>query len=142
MKFSCSVKINCHKAKVAEIFSNPNLLRHFQEGFITKEPLEGEPGEKGAQSKMVYEKMELKETILYNKLPDEFMALYEHKHMTNTMKVRFESISETSTIYTSDIEYTKFNGFIIKIIARLFPGMFKKQVLKWMILFKNYCESN
>ena len=142
MKFTCSVNINMPKVHVAEIFSNSNLLKHFQDGFKTKEHLSGVPSEKGAKSRMIYEKMELIETILYNNLPDEFMALYEHKHMTNTMKVNFESLNKNETRYTSEIEYTKFNGFMIKLMAKLFPGLFKKQVLKWMNQFKTYVENH
>jgi len=140
MKFSCSVSINQHIDKVVDIFSNPDNLKYFQEGFISKENLSGVSGEKGATSKMTYEKLELIETIIKNNLPDEFMALYEHKHMTNTMKVNFIQLTPNKTQYNSEIEYTKFNGLLIKIIAKLFPGMFKKQVLKWMHLFKAYAE--
>ena len=140
MKFTCSVEINQPKAYVAEIFSDSSLLKHFQNGLKAKEHISGVPEEAGAKSKMIYEKLELIETIISNDLPDEFMALYEHKHMTNTMKVNFESLSENVTCYTSEIEYTKFNGLMIKFIAKLFPSMFKKQALKWMNQFKVYVE--
>ena len=62
--------------------------------------------------------------------------------MTNTMKVNFESLNKNETRYTSEIEYTKFNGFMIKLMAKLFPGLFKKQVLKWMNQFKTYVENH
>jgi uncharacterized membrane protein len=141
MKFTCTIDINCDRKKVAEIFSNPDNLKHFQEGFKSFEYLEGIPGQKGATKRLVYEKLELIETILVNNLPDEFMALYEHKHMTNTMRVEFIDLGDHKTRYNSEIHYTKFNGVFIKIIAKLFPGMFKKQVLKWMHLFKDYVEN-
>lgn len=140
MKFKCSVTINQHIDKVIEIFSNSNNLHHFQEGFKSKEHLSGIPGQKGSTAKMTYEKLELIETIIQNNLPEEFIALYEHKHMTNTMKVNFVQLEPNKTQYISEIEYTKFNGLLIKIIANLFPGMFKKQVIKWMNLFKAYAE--
>ncbi|MBT8274335.1 MAG: SRPBCC family protein [Bacteroidia bacterium] len=142
MKFSCSVNIKQSKEKVAQYFADPTLLHHFQDGFKSKTLISGVEGEKGAKSTMVYEKLELLETILENNLPDEFHALYEHKHMTNTMRVNFETLADGSTEYTSEIDYTKFNGFMIKLIAKLFPGMFRKQVLKWMLQFKDYCENN
>ncbi len=68
------------------------------------------------------------ETITANNLPYSFSGLYEHKHMTNTMTSKFESISDNETKFSSEIEYIKFNGFAIKVMAKLFPGMFKKQV--------------
>ena len=141
MKFTCSIDINKDIDTVADIFSNPKHLKHVQQGFISKELISGVAGEKDAKSKMTYKKFELTETIISNNLPDEFFALYEHKHMTNTMKVSFEPLSKTVTRYISEIHYTQFNGFLIKIISKLFPGMFKKQVMKWMKLFKNYSEN-
>ena len=141
MKFTCSIDIESPKHKVAEIFANPDNLKHVQEGFKSKTLISGNEGEVGAVSKMVYEKLELIETIIKNDLPDAFLALYEHKYTVNTMKVQFEALNELRTRYTSEIHYTKFNGLMIKIMAKLFPGFFKKQVLKWMQLFKVYVES-
>ena len=141
MTFSCDININAPVNEVVTIFKNPDHLKYYQDGFISKQLISGEEGTVGAVSNMVYKKLELKETILISDLPDEFMARYEHKHMTNTMKVMFPPISDQKTRYTSEIDYTKFNGLFIKLIARLFPGMFKKQVYKWMTQFKDYIES-
>nr|WP_321234308.1 SRPBCC family protein [uncultured Psychroserpens sp.] len=141
MRFSCDIKINAPLNHVVDVFKNPDNLKHYQDGFISKELISGEEGNVGAVSKMVYKKLELKETIITNNLPHEFNALYEHKHMTNTMKVMFKALSENETQYVSEIEYTKFNGLFIKLIAKLFPSMFKKQVYKWMTQFKIYTES-
>lgn len=140
MKFTCSIDIESDRFKVVEIFSNPENLKFFQEGLKSIEHLEGPPGQKGSTARLVYEKLELIETILSNNLPNDFTALYEHKHMTNTMHVEFIDLGNNRTRYNSEIHYTKFNGLFIKIIAKLFPGMFKKQVLKWMRLFKAYVE--
>lgn len=141
MKFSCDINIDAPLDHVVEIFKNPDNLKHFQDDFISKELISGEEGQQGAISKMVYKKLELKETVLVSNLPKEFKGLYEHKHMTNTMTVTFEPLSENQTTYTSEIEYTAFNGFMIKLMAKLFPGLFKKQVYKWMVQFKAYTES-
>ena len=141
MKFSCDIIINAPINLTVEIFENPANLKHYQDGFISKELISGTEGTSGAVSKMIYKKLELQETIIANNLPDNFEGLYEHKHMTNTMKVSFKALSPNETQYTSEIEYTRFNGLFIKLIATLFPGMFKKQVYKWMTQFKAYTES-
>jgi len=141
MKFSCDIKIDAPINHVVKVFENPDSLKHYQDDFISIEHISGEKGSEGAVSKLVYKQLELKETIITNKLPDVFKALYEHKHMTNTMEVSFKSISENQTLYISEIHYTNFNGFFIKVMAKLFPGMFKKQVYKWMVQFKTYTES-
>ncbi|WP_298760009.1 SRPBCC family protein [uncultured Psychroserpens sp.] len=141
MKFSCEIIINAPIDHTVAVFENPDNLKHFQDGFISKELISGTEGSEGTISKMTYEKLELKETIITNNLPAEFKALYEHKHMTNTMRVQFKALADDKTQYISEIDYTKFNGLFIKLMATLFPGMFKKQVYKWMKQFKSYTES-
>lgn len=61
--------------------------------------------------------------------------------MTNTMTSRFSELGENKTEYTAEIEYTKFNGIIPKLMSMLFPGMFKKQSQKWLEQFKSFAES-
>jgi len=145
MKFTCSIDINKPKEELARLFADPSLLHHYQEGFKEKKLLEGNEGDAGAISMMYYgegkRQMELEETILLNKLPDEFKGQYHHKHMDNTMHVRFTSIDEHSTRYSSDIHYTAFRGFVPTVMGTLFPFIFKSQVKKWMKNFKQYVES-
>ncbi len=142
MKFTCSIDINANIDKVQFVFLDASKLQYYQDGFRSKTLISGTEGSIGAKSQIVYEKLELMETILTNNLPGEFLALYEHKHMTNTMRVELISIAKDRTQYVTEIEYTKFNGFVIKVIAKLFPSMFKKQVQKWLEQFKNYIENN
>ena len=142
MKFSCYVDIDVPVDKTIEIFQNPQNLQYVQEGFVSKTLLSGEVGQEGAVSLMKYEKFDLKETILKNNLPDEFLGLYEHEKMTNTMKVSFKALTPTKTRYHSEIDYTILRGFMLKTLAKLFPDMFKKQVLKWMNLFKDFAEKS
>ena len=142
MKFYCTTEINKPIDHVSYHFQNPETMKHCQYGFKDIIHLSGDKGQIGSKSKLVYKKFDLFETIIENNLPHEFVALYEHKHMTNTMKVNFEAVTDSKTGYTSEIEYTQFNGFMIKGMAKLFPSMFKKQVQKWMNKFKVYVENN
>lgn len=142
MKFTCTIDINANVDKVQSVFLDSSTLQYYQDGFRSKTLISGIEGTKGAKSKIIYDKLELMETILTNSLPEVFLALYEHKHMTNTMKVKLTPLTNDKTHYVTEIEYTKFNGFIIKTIAKLFPSMFKKQVQKWLEQFKSYIEDN
>lgn len=145
MKFTCFVDINLPRERVVELFDNPDNIPKWQDGFQGFKHLNGEPGTPGAQSMIYYQQgkrtMELLETIIVGNLPEEFTAKYEHKHMTNTMQVLFTSLDAQTTRYTSNIEYTKFNGFLPKLMAFLFPSMFKKQVQKWLDQFKTFAEN-
>lgn len=144
MKYTCSVDINVPITKVVELWADEAHFDKWQDGFQSITHLEGEPNAVGAKSRILLEqgkrKMELTETLLSNNLPAEKKALYEHIHMVNTQTSRFEQINELQTRYISEVEYTKFNGFMPKLMARLFPGMFKKQSQKWMDQFKEFAE--
>ena len=146
MKFSGSKDINKSRKKVVEYFKNPDYLKEYQDGFVRKELISGIAGENGAISKMYYKygkrEMELTETITNNNLPDVFEASYHHKHMDNTMKCTFTEINETKTRYDYEYEYTRINWFMPKLIAILFPGMYRKQGEKWMNQFKEFVERN
>ena len=141
MKFSCQIDINVPIHMVIKLFENPDNLKEWQDGFKSITPVAGIPGEVGSKSKLTYEKLELIETILRNELPEEFKATYEHKHMVNTMSCKFEKIDAHITRLEQEIYYTKFNGFLPKLMAKLFPGLFKKQVQKWLHQFKTFAES-
>lgn len=143
MKFKCQVDINSPVDKVIELFDNPDNLKEWQDGFVSFEHLSGIEGQPGAKSKILYDagkrRIELIETITVKNLPEEFSGTYEAKEMSNTMKNSFTSI-EGGTRYEAEIEYTRLNGFMVKVMAFLFPGMFKKQVQKWMNQFKEFAE--
>lgn len=144
MKFTCSVEINQPVAKVIELFTNPDNLKEWQDGFVSLTHLSGTPGEVGAKSKMIYlirnKEMELIETIKVNNLPKEFIGEYAAKTMVNTMRNSFTEIGFNKTKYVSEIEYTQFNGFLPKMMAFLLPGLFKKQTQKWLNQFRDFAE--
>jgi ligand-binding SRPBCC domain-containing protein len=146
MKFTCSITINKPRETVVEYFINPDYLKECQKEFIRKELISGEAQQNGAISKMYYKlgkgEMVLTETILSNDLPNSFYANYHHKHTDNTMRSTFKSIDENTTQFNSEVEYTAFRGIIIKVMARLFPGFFKKQVQRWLENLKTFAEAN
>lgn len=144
MKFTCTVHIYKSQQEVANLFADSTHLGEYQEGFQRKEILSGKEWEVGTISNLYYQqgkrKMELKETVLKNDLPNEFLAEYFHTHTENTMKSTFTAISDTETRYDAEIHYTKFKGTVVKIMVFLFPSFFKKQVKKWLDNFKVFVE--
>jgi len=127
-----------------ELFTEPENLKEWQDGFQRLEHVSGKPGEVGAVSHLIYimrGKEELiEETLNTMNLPHEMSGTYIHRHMSNTMKVEFEALDKETTRYTNHIHYTQFNGFMINVMAKLMPGMFKKQVQKWQDQFKAFAE--
>jgi len=145
MKFTCTIIIDKPRDTVVKYFSDPQYLGKYQEGFLRKVLISGELAQTDCVSKIYYRQgkgeMELTETILMNNFPEEFIGFYHHKNMDNTMKCTFKQLPENQTRYDSEIEYTEFRGFLINIMVKLFPGMFKKQVQKWLDNFKVFVES-
>mgnify|MGYP001546428379 CR=1 FL=1 len=145
MKIKGSLEINKPQNIVAELFADPNYLKEYQDGFQKKELINGQMGQDGAVSRMYYAQgkrtMELTETIRANRLPDSFEAFYHHKHMDNTMVCNFVPLSENKTRYDYEFEYTRINWVIPRLIAILFPSMYRKQGEKWMLQFKEFVEA-
>jgi len=144
MKFKGSLDINQSQNRVVELFANPESLKEYQDGFQKKELISGKEGENGAVSKLYYShgkrEMELTETITNNSLPKSFEAFYHHKHMDNTMKYNFEALNDMQTRFEYEYEYTRINWFMPKLMAILFPSMYRKQGEKWMKQFKEFVE--
>ena len=146
MKFTCSVQINLPPVKVIPLFNNSDNYSKWQDGFVSLEQLSGNPGEKGAKSRFIYQSgkktIELIETIIENRLPSEFTALYEAKEMTNIMKNTFTPAAPGKTKYTAEIEYIKFSSIMMKIMSLFLKQTFRKQTQKWLEQFKVFAESN
>lgn len=141
MKFSYSVDINAPREKVVELFNNVEHYPNWFASFVSYEQLSGNYAEVGAKARVMFKNnMEITETILVNNLPEEKTMLSEHKHMTNTMKNTFDVLSDTQTRYTVEIEYTKFVGFMPKLMSKFLPSIFKNGTKKMIEAFKQFVE--
>ena len=145
MKFTQQIEINAPIEKVVKLFDSPDNLGKWMKGLKKFVHISGTPGKPGAKSRLVFDngkhQFELIETITKNNLPHEMSGNYEHKYTVNTMSNRFKSVGN-KTRYETEVHYTKLNGFMIKLMALLMPGMFKKQVLIAMNNFKTFVESS
>ena len=143
MKFICTVEIDKPKAEIVELFNNDTYLKDWQKGFVSKELISGVAGEKDAVSRIIFHNkknvIELKETILNTDINEKY-ALYEHIYMTNTMKTNFIAVDANHTKINTEINYTKFNGLMPKLMAMLMPGMFRKQTQQMLDDFKAFAE--
>ncbi len=146
MKHKGAIEINQTLEKVAALFSDPRNLKEYQDGFVKKELISGEQGEVGSVSKMIYkhgkQDMILTETITKNELPHSFEAYYHHKHMDNTMKCNFTALDDKTTKYEFEYEYTRIDWIMPRLMAILFPSMYRKPAEKWLRQFKDFAERN
>ncbi|PKA81988.1 hypothetical protein ATE92_0111 [Ulvibacter sp. MAR_2010_11] len=144
MKIKGYIDINKSREEVVKYFADPKYLGEYQDGFIKKELISGEPGRPGAKSEIFYKygkkDMVLTETIVNNQLPESFESSYYHKQMDNTMKCEFVKLGGEKTRYNYEFEYTRINWIMPKLIAILFPSMYTKPAEKWMVQFKEFVE--
>ena len=89
MRYTTEVTINLPRSKVIGLFDSVENMYQWQEGLKSFEHLEGEPGQEGSRSEMVYEgrkgDLRMTETIVKRNFPDEFHGIYEAKGVLNEM---------------------------------------------------------
>lgn len=143
MKFTCQIDIDLPRNRVIELFDNPDNMKKWQDGLLSFEHLEGEPGQAGARSKLVYQNgkktFDLYEHITVRNLPDEFSGYYDHVAMRNTMTNRFEELDANSTRWISELHYT-FKTPMWRFFSKFMKGMFRKQTQKYLNNFKKFAE--
>lgn len=79
-------------------------------------------------------------TVDINQPIDKTVELWSNENNFKEWQDGF--IGQNKTQYISEVEYTKFNGFIIKLMAKLFPNKFKAQSQKWMNQFKKFTKKS
>ena len=144
MRYETEVMIDLPRARVIELFDDPDNLAKWQPGLKSFEHISGEEGQPGAKSKMIYDMsgrtVEMIETIETRDLPDEFIAIYEAKGVWNWNANRFYEAGADKTRWVLDTDF-KFSGFM-KIMSIFMQGTFKKQSLQTMMDFKQFAEQN
>jgi hypothetical protein len=142
MNYSISIDLDLPRERVIELFDSTDNLYKWQRGLQSFEPLEGEPGQPGAKSKMVFQmgkrRIEMVETITKRELPDAFEGTYDAEGVHNVVKNRFVELGADQTRWESEQEF-QFKGFM-KVIGFLMPGAFKKQSMVYAKDFKAFAE--
>lgn len=144
MKYSVDVDIDLPRDRVIELFDNADNMPKWQPELISFKPLSGEPGQVGSTSQLVYKmgekELEMIETITERKLPNLLSGTYEAKGVYNEVSMEFTSLSAHKTKLTSNNIF-RFSGFMA-IMSFFMKGAFKKQTLKYLVLFKEFAESS
>lgn len=143
MKYTLEILIDRPIENVIALFDNVDNMYKWMEGLQKVEHISGTPGQPGAKMKLYYKmgkrEIDMVETVTVRNLPHEFSGTYEAKGVFNIVKNFFVKVSDTQTKYSTEQEF-QFKGFM-KIIGFLFPGMFKKQSMKYLEDFKRFVES-
>ncbi|MXU63848.1 SRPBCC family protein [Oceanomicrobium pacificus] len=142
MNYSCDCTINRPRDTVIALFDSTENLPKWQDGLVSFDHVSGSPGQEGAVSRLRYQmgkrEIEMVETITERALPDRFAATYEADGVWNIVENRFEALGDR-TRWQIDTEF-RCKG-MMRIMAFLMPGAFRKQTEKMMQSFKSFAES-
>lgn len=143
MKYSNEIIVELPLGEFIKKMDNSENLKHWMEGLVSYDHIEGKPGEVGAKMQLNFQykkrKMNLVETITHNNFPHEFHATYATKGMINKQENYFEETPEGHSKWTSHSEFIPEN-FMMRLMGVLMKGAFKKQSIKYMNDFKNFAE--
>jgi len=135
--------IELPRDKVVELMDSFDNLKKWQPGLKSFEHISGEPGQKGAITKLIYEErgreVEMTETIVTRNFPNEFTALYEGKNVINRFENYFYEEGPNKTRWRTISDF-KFSGIWV-ILSIFMRRAFPKQTLKDMKSFKNFVEN-
>ena len=144
MKYKEEVIINSPIQTVISAFDNEQNLFKWMTELKSLDLIKGPAGEPGAKSKMVMvisrRDTEMTETVLSKNLPGEYTALYEMPKIQNIISNKFNELKDGKTLYSVETEFI-FEQNILRIIASIFPSIFKKQTQKNLRDFKKFVES-
>lgn len=143
MKYTTEILIDLSRSEFIKKFDDPDAMKHWQKGLVGYSIISGKPGEEGAKMELEYKMgkrhVVMVETILRRNLPYEFHAAYDTKGVYNIQKNYFKEVGPNQTKWISEAEF-QFSGFLMKLMAFLMPGAFKKQSLKYLKDFKAFAE--
>jgi len=144
VKYTTQVEIGLPRKEVIRLFDSSENMFKWQEGLKSFDHLDGEPGQEGARSKMVYKgrkgDLEMTETITRRALPDEFHAIYTAKGVHNKMYNYFEETASGTTTWRTVSEF-KFRG-LMALMAPFMKSAFTSNTRLSMERFKNFAEEN
>lgn len=146
MRYQFEIEINAPRERVVELFLDPDNLQKWQPDLVSFEQISpGAPREVGAKTKQVHRmgkrEVEMIETITVHRPPEEFAANYEAEGVSNLVSNRLTATTRGTTRWILD-SHCKFSGLMMKLMALLLPGMFKKQTLTFMQRFKEFAEKS
>ena len=143
MKYKVNIIINLPRDRVIELHDDPENLKKWQPDLVAYEHQSGEVGKVGSTSQIIYKmgkkEITMIETIVLKKLPDKISMTYEAKNSWNRVDNKFLLLEAGKTKWEYSTVF-RCSG-VMKIMSFLLPGVFKKQSLKYMRLFKAFAES-
>jgi hypothetical protein len=153
MKYTTSIEIGLPREKVVQLVTDPAQMPKWLRGLVLHEPVEGVHGHLGTTSRVVFrtggQTMEATETITrvdptdLHAVPGSVVVHYDREIVAEGMwQVQRDRIIDAGpnlTLWESDSEF-RFDGLLMRLVALLMPGSFRKQSRQHMQDFKAFAE--
>lgn len=144
MRYTCEITIDRPRDQVVALFEDPANMKQWHPTLKSFEPISGQPGEVGSQSRLVYDmngrEMVMTETITKQAFPDSFSAVYDTGNVHNVMDNHFYAEGDkTRWVTTSEFQ---FSGWMRLMALFMREASFKKETLATMERFKTFAESD
>ena len=143
MKYTTEILINLPRSRVIELFDNSANLYEWQPGLKSLTHLEGEAGEEGARSELVYEgrkgDLVMTETITCKKLPDQFHMQYKARGVFNEIENWFSEKEPGLTLWRTE-NYFRFGGMMMLMVPFMKKAFINNTMLN-MDRFKLFAEN-
>tara|TARA_B100000900_G_scaffold405263_1_gene414633 strand:- start:185 stop:721 length:537 start_codon:yes stop_codon:yes gene_type:complete len=143
IKFEEEIVINANIDTIALILNNPSKIDNYMPGVETYSLKKGNLGKKGAVAEIKINSegndIVLKETIIYNNLPNEIKISYKADEVYNIVTHRLEVLSNNK-IRLTNIQEFEFNGYM-KFVSFFMESALKNQTRVYLDNFKKYIET-
>jgi uncharacterized protein YndB with AHSA1/START domain len=138
-----TVTVNASVDKVWDIFMNPDYLKHWLQGLVSIEHLNGPHGKKGSTSKMKFmergKELEIIEKVLLVNPMQQYSFDMQHQGLSTLADVRFVSIGHVTEI----IQAVQFSpkGIFMKLMMPFMKGAMEKRMTNDLKKLKEFIES-
>jgi uncharacterized protein YndB with AHSA1/START domain len=153
MKYTVSIEIALPRERVAQLLADPAHLPKWLRGLVLHQPLNGTHGQVGTKSRVVMQignqEIECTETITrrepadLREIPREGVVHFDREivgeGMWSAVRDRLSETGTQTTLWQSESEY-RFSGLLMRLVALLMPGAFRKQSQQHMQDFRAFAE--
>lgn len=143
LQYELVIDIDAPRERVVELFLDRDQYRVWQPTLVRLEPGKGESGATGSTATVVHKmgprEVPMHETVVDGSMPERYEVTYQAKKVFNRVTHRFEALDDQRTrlVYRTEFELSG----PMKLMAKLAPGMFKKQSRDVLGRFKAFAES-
>lgn len=153
MRYTVSIEIALPRERMVQLLADPVHLPKWLRGLVSHEPLSGEHGQVGTQSRVVLQMgrqtMEATETVTRREpadlhgLPADRVVHYDREIVAEGMwsaaRERFTESGPGTTLWTSENEY-RFDDVGMRLVGQLMRHTFRRQSLRHMRDFRAFAE--